>query len=193
MIESIVHIDADVRYWGLVFTPEEAAHWFNCLRDTIEWKRDEVKLYGKTYVTDREVAWYGDEGKNYRYSGSIKKALPWTEGLTELKLIAERLTGATYNSCLLNYYHNGAEGMGWHSDDEPELGTEPCIASFSFGAERPLQFKHKTKDIKAECLLEDGSLLLMAGKTQQYWKHCLPKRLKIKQPRINLTFRRIGL
>jgi alkylated DNA repair dioxygenase AlkB len=111
--------------------------------------------------------------------------------LLELKKIAEEITGATFNSCLLNLYHNGNEGMAWHSDDEKSLGKNTAIASFSFGAERKFSLKHKKSKEAVSIILENGSLLLMKGTTQDNWLHCLPKAKKINAPRINLTFRTI--
>lgn len=185
--------DGTVFYFGKVINRLESDVLFERLLNEIHWIRDEVKLFGKVHVTAREVAWYADPGLTYTYSGRTKTALPWNSILLELKQLAEQLCGVSFNACLLNLYHDGNEGMGWHSDDEPELGPAPNIASFSFGAERPFKLKHKNQALQVELDLEHGSLLLMAGACQQYWKHMLPKRARIKTARINLTFRKMGL
>lgn len=188
---NLLPFDGEVIYFGRVFTAAEAEKYYAYLLDNISWKNDEAYLYGKHYVTKRKVAWYGDLPYAYAYSNTIKKALPWTEELLQLKTIAETQTQSSYNSCLLNLYHTGEEGMAWHSDDEKTLGTNLSIASISFGAERKFMFKHKTEAHKINLFLENGSLLEMKGSTQQYWLHRLPPSKKIIRPRINLTFRTI--
>jgi alkylated DNA repair dioxygenase AlkB len=162
------------------------------LREEIEWKNDELVLYGKRIVTKRKVAWYGNLPFEYSYSNTKKQALPWNETLVELKNLVESSTGFTYNSCLLNLYHSGEEGMAWHSDDEKELLENGAIASVSFGAERVFEFKHKQDSTKVKVLLEHGSVLLMNFPTQKHWLHQLPKTKKCLTPRINLTFRTIN-
>lgn len=189
--ENLLPKDGLVLYFGKVINEQDADVLFDRLLNEVHWVRDEVKLFGKLHVTAREVAWYADPGLTYTYSGRTKTALPWNELLLELKQKAEQICGVQFNACLLNLYHDGNEGMGWHSDDEPELGPTPNIASFSFGAERPFKLKHKTETLQVELNLEHGSLLLMAGTCQQYWKHMLPKRKRLKAARINLTFRRM--
>lgn len=184
--------DGAVLYFGKVIDKLESDVLFDRLLNEIHWVRDEVKLFGKVHITAREVAWYADPGLTYTYSGRTKTALPWNSLLLELKQMAEQICGVRFNACLLNLYHDGTEGMGWHSDDEPELGPAPNIASFSFGTERPFKLKHKKEPSQVELNLEHGSLLLMAGACQQYWKHMLPKRARIKTARINLTFRKMG-
>ena len=159
----------------------------------IDWNFDQIHIFGKKRVLKRRIAWYGDEDKIYKYSGTIKVPLKWNKTLYLIKNIIENHINYSFNSVLLNEYGSGQEGMGWHSDDEKELGTDPIIASLSFGANRDFIFKHKTdrsiENVKLH--LKSGSLLLMLGSTQHYWKHSLPKRLKVKEPRINLTFRNI--
>jgi alkylated DNA repair dioxygenase AlkB len=135
------------------------------------------------------VAWYGNDNYNYAYSNINRQALAWTKELLELKALVEKRTGETFNSCLLNLYHNGDEGMAWHSDDEKTLGENSAIASFSFGAERKFSFKHKQTKEVISMMLEHGSLLVMKGTTQTHWLHCLPKSKRITTPRVNLTFR----
>lgn len=180
-----------VNYYGCVIPPEKAANYFHHLLEKIEWKPDEAVIYGKHIVTKRKVAWYGDKNYAYTYSNRTKQALLWTPELKELKIIAEKESKSSFNSCLLNLYHSGDEGMTWHSDDEKEMGKNATIASISFGAEREFCFKHKMTGEIVSTQLEHGSLLVMKGTTQTHWLHSLPKRTKIKQPRINLTFRTI--
>ena len=155
----------------------------------IQWENDDLVFFGKHVTTKREVAWYGDSEYLYTYSNSTKRALAWTKELSELKQIVEKYVGTKFNSCLLNLYHNGDEGMGWHSDDERPLGKNNTIASLSFGAERKFSFKHKQTKQIVSLVLEHGSLLIMKGDTQSNWLHSLPKSKNITQPRINLTFR----
>jgi alkylated DNA repair dioxygenase AlkB len=188
---NLLPTDGVVNYFGKIMSDAEALNFFNRLFSTIEWRNDEAVIYGKHYVTKRKVAWYGDKPFSYSYSNTTKEALPWTEELQSLKTLAEKLSGETYNSCLLNLYHTGEEGMAWHSDGEKTLKKHGAIASFSFGAERKFAFKHKKTAETISLLLEHGSLLIMKGSTQDYWLHRLPPTTKVKRPRINLTFRTI--
>jgi alkylated DNA repair dioxygenase AlkB len=183
--------DGVVIYYGRVMNHNQAVKYFDLLLHSIEWKNDEANFFGKHIITKRKAAWYGDAGYLYTYSNTTKQALPWTPGLLELKQIAEERTGLTFNSCLLNLYHNGLEGMAWHSDDEKSLGKNTAIASFSFGAERKFSFKHKQTKQALSLMLENGSLLVMKGATQTHWLHRLPPTRTITRPRINLTFRTI--
>lgn len=178
-----------VVYYGKVMSEETARNYYETLLHTIEWKNDEAVIYGKHYVTKRKVAWYGDKNFSYTYSNTTKFALPWTKELLALKTRSEEITGATYNSCLLNLYHNGEEGMAWHSDDERALSKNGAIASWSFGAERKFSFKHKQTGKTVSVILENGSLLVMKDETQKNWLHRLPPTTKVKRPRVNLTFR----
>ncbi|MGA9171355.1 MAG: alpha-ketoglutarate-dependent dioxygenase AlkB [Nitrososphaeraceae archaeon] len=154
-----------------------------------QWEKDEVIIFGKHITTKRKVAWCGDPEYLYTYSNTTKQALARTKELSELKQIVEEYAGIKFNSCLLNLYHNGNEGMGWHSDDEKTLGKNNTIASLSFGAEREFSFKHKQTKQTVSLVLEHGSLLIMKDATQSNWLHSLPKSKNITQPRINLTFR----
>ncbi len=190
--ENILPKDGQVNYFGAIVSLEIADAMFLKLREEIEWKNDELVLYGKRIVTKRKVAWYGNLPFEYSYSNTKKQALPWNETLVELKNLVESSTGFTYNSCLLNLYHSGEEGMAWHSDDEKELLENGAIASVSFGAERVFEFKHKQDSTKVKVLLEHGSVLLMNFPTQKHWLHQLPKTKKCLTPRINLTFRTIN-
>jgi alkylated DNA repair dioxygenase AlkB len=188
---NILPYDGDVRYYGKILGVEQAQHYYEKLFTTIAWKNDEAIVFGKHIITDRKVALYGDEAYNYSYSKINKQALIWTKELLELKKITEEITNVKFNSCLLNLYHNGQEGMAYHSDNEKTLGKNNTIASLSFGAERNFLFKHKTSKQTVSIMLERGSLLVMQGETQTNWLHRLPKTKKVLTPRINLTFRTI--
>jgi alkylated DNA repair dioxygenase AlkB len=183
--------DGIVHYYGKLMSATEAANMAQALLDRIEWRNDEAVIYGKRIITKRKVAWYGEEPFSYTYSNTTKTALPWTPELLALKNLAEKHSGETYNSCLLNLYHDGSEGMAWHSDGEKDLRKNGAIASLSFGAERKFCFKHKKSGEKIDVFLEAGSLLVMKGETQTHWLHRLPPTTKVHQPRINLTFRTI--
>lgn len=188
---NVLNRDGEANYYGKIMTASEANMYYDLLLKNINWKNDEAFYHGKHIVTKRKVAWYGDQGFLYTYSNTTKQALPWTEELIDLKIKIELITNSTFNSCLLNLYHDGNEGMTWHSDDERSLGKNTVIASVSFGAERKFSFKHKSTKKTISLLLENGSLLLMKGNTQSNWLHSLPLSSKINHPRINLTFRTI--
>lgn len=183
--------DGTVNYYGKLFTHEVAAHYLDTLLTTIEWKNDQAVIFGKHILTKRKVAWYADTNFNYTYSNTTKKALIWTTELLELKQLVEEKTGTSYNSCLLNLYHDGSEGMAWHSDAEKDLKKNGAIASVSFGAERKFSFKNKQTKETVSLLLETGSLLVMKDDTQTNWLHRLPPTTRVTQPRVNLTFRTI--
>ena len=183
--------DGTLNYYGPVFSSLDATNYFDALLNTIEWKNDEIILFGKKIVTKRKVAWYGDSGIEYTYSNTTKKALSWTKELREIKSLIEEQIGSKFNSCLLNLYHSGEEGMGWHSDDEKELEKNGTIASVSFGAERKFSFKHKKDQTTFSILLENGSLLVMKDEIQLFWQHKLAPTKMVKSARINLTFRRV--
>jgi alkylated DNA repair dioxygenase AlkB len=183
--------EGTVNYYGKLMPQDQANDYLQRLLDTIEWKNDEAVIFGKKIVTKRKVAWYGDRKFEYRYSNTTKHALPWTQELLELKSLIEKESGETYNSCLLNLYHSGEEGMAWHSDGETDLKKEGAIGSLSFGAERKFAFKHKQRGEKIDLFLEHGSLMVMKGTTQTHWLHRLPPTKLIHKPRVNLTFRTI--
>lgn len=184
--------DGAVNYFGKVFSAEEARRYFEILLNSIHWKNDEVLMFGKRIVTKRKVAWYGDREFEYTYSKVTRKANLWTPELLLLKAKIEEISGETFNSCLLNLYHSGEEGMGWHSDAEKDLKKNSAIASVSFGAERKFVFKHKETKETISLNLENGSLLIMKGSTQKHWLHRLPPTKKVDSARINLTFRTIA-
>ncbi|MCY7422436.1 MAG: alpha-ketoglutarate-dependent dioxygenase AlkB [Chitinophagaceae bacterium] len=188
---NLLPCDGVVHYFGKVYSHTEAYHFLQILTQTIDWKHDEVLMFGKRIITRRKAAWYGDQPFPYTYSKVTKVALPWTPELLLLKARAEVVTGETYNSCLLNLYHTGDEAMSWHSDDEKEIVPNSAIASFSFGAERKFSFRHKQTKHTASLLLEHGSLLVMKGETQTHWLHKLSPTKTVQTPRINLTFRKM--
>ncbi|WP_268846146.1 alpha-ketoglutarate-dependent dioxygenase AlkB family protein [Flavobacterium aestivum] len=189
--KNLLPKDGIVNYYGMLFTNQEANHYLDSLLNTIEWKNDQAIIYGKLIITKRKVAWYGDSEFEYTYSNNTKRALPWTKELLELKSIVEERTGETFNSCLLNLYHNGDEGMAWHSDAEKDLKKNGAIGSLSFGAQRKFAFKHKETKETVSLILEHGSLLVMKGTTQTHWLHRLPPTKLVTKPRVNLTFRTI--
>jgi alkylated DNA repair dioxygenase AlkB len=190
-ITNLLPYDGTVFYYGKIISLTEANRFFNDLYNTIEWRNDEAVIFGKHIITPRKVAWYGDEAYDYTYSNTTKKAIPWTKELIALKTLAEQKTESTYNSCLLNLYNTGDEGMAWHSDGEKMLQKNGSIASFTFGVERKFSFKHKHTKATTSLILEHGSLLEMKDETQTNWLHRLPPTALIKRPRINLTFRTI--
>ena len=183
--------DGTVNYYGKILDQKQSDRFYQTLLETIEWKNDEAVIFGKKILAKRKVAWYGDENFEYTYSNSTKKAIPWTKELLQLKKMAEEKTGEKFNSCLLNLYHDGSEGMAYHSDGEKDLKKDGAIASLSLGAERKFSFKHKETKEKVELILEHGSLLVMKDETQSFWLHRLPPTKKVFTPRINLTFRTI--
>lgn len=188
---NILPYDGDVVYYGTIFPNEEANKYYEELLNNIKWMNDQAIIFGKLITTKRKVAWYGDKAFPYTYSKTTKTALSWTPVLLELKTIVEQKTKASYNSCLLNLYHDGSEGMTWHSDGEKDLQKNGSIGSMSFGAIRKFAFKHKTSKQRIDIILDHGSLLEMKGATQTNWLHRLPPTKKVKSPRINLTFRTI--
>ncbi len=188
---NLLHKDGTVLYYGLVLSLSEANHFLDSFLSTIEWKQDEAIIFGNLIKTKRKVAWYGDKPFKYTYSKTTKSALPWTKELLLLKKTIEKKTGETYNSCLLNLYHDGSEGMAWHSDGEKDLKKNGAIASISLGAQRKFSFKHKASKETVSVILEHGSLLVMKNETQTHWLHRLPPTKKVLKPRVNLTFRTI--
>ena len=190
-IVNVLPYDGISNYHGKILTQNQSQFYYQKLLSKIEWKNDEAVIFGKKIITKRKVAWYGDTNYYYHYSNVTKQALLWTKELLELKEIVEKESSATYNSCLLNLYHSGEEGMAWHSDGEKMLKKNGEIASLTLGAERKFSFKHKETKHKVDIVLENGSLLVMKGTTQTNWLHRLPPTKLIKTPRINLTFRTI--
>ncbi len=187
--KNLLPFDGEVNYYGSLMNPEKSQYYFDRLLQNIQWENDKAIIFGKLIITKRKVAWYGDKPFKYTYSKTTKSALPWTKELLELKEIIENEIGEKFNSCLLNLYHNGDEGMAWHSDDEKDLKKNGVIGSLSFGADRKFSFKHKETKQTVSVYLEKGSLLVMKGETQTNWLHRLPPTKKVQKPRINLTFR----
>jgi alkylated DNA repair dioxygenase AlkB len=181
--------DAEVYYAPHFFTRAESDLYLQRLTDEIDWQQEEIKMYGKQLPLPRLTAWYGDKG--YTYSGLYNAPQPWLRVLLKIKEKVEAASGNRYNSVLLNFYRNGQDSMGWHSDDEKSLGSG--IASVSFGGERGFAFRHRSRKDQptVKLTLQHGSLLLMQGATQQHWQHQLPKTSRTISPRINLTFRTV--
>jgi alkylated DNA repair dioxygenase AlkB/uncharacterized protein YerC len=192
-INEVITIDGYVSLYENLFDLEESQHLFLELLNQITWQQENIKRFGRSIPLPRLTAWYGDASKSYTYSGITMNPLIWTPPLLSIKNKIEKITKHHFNSVLLNQYRHGKDSVAWHSDDEPELGKEPIIASVSFGATRQFMLKHKFKaDIKPISLnLNNGSLLLMKGKTQECWLHQVPKTGKEVATRINLTFRTI--
>jgi alkylated DNA repair dioxygenase AlkB len=173
------------------FNPSESAALFTALYEQTAWEQRYVKIYGKQYAEPRLTAWYGEPDKQYSYSGLTLQPLPWTPLLLGIKARVDAAAQTTFNSVLLNFYRTGRDSNGWHQDNEPELGQNPVIASVSFGATRRFQLRHKFNPTlpKLSLDLPPGSLLIMAGPTQHFWQHQIPKTAQAVAQRINLTFR----
>jgi len=181
---------ADITLTNL-FSAEESEELFNSLEKAIQWQQKTIKLYGKTFNVPRLTAWFGTEG--YTYSGIFHPATALPAAIEKIKTAVEAEAGQTFNSVLCNLYLDGSHSVSWHSDDEPELGADPVIASVSLGGSRAFSMKHKTdKSDKVKLELESGSLLIMGKGTQPNYLHSVPKTKKTVAPRINLTFRTIG-
>jgi alkylated DNA repair dioxygenase AlkB len=193
IIRNILPFDGITYYHGLVLDKNQCDFYYQKLIKTIQFKNDEAIIFGKKIITKRKVAWYGASEFSYTYSKITKTAYIFTKELLELKEIVEEESGETYNSCLLNLYHSGDEGMGYHSDGEKMLKKNGAIASLSLGAARKFSFKHKENKQRVDVILENGSLLVMKKGTQSNWLHRLPPTKKVNSPRINLTFRTIEL
>lgn len=189
--QNLLPFDGEAFYLGTILGIEDAQTLFNALKESIPWEQDLIKVYGRQILTKRKTAWFADKRFAYTYSHQTKIALPWTPELHGLKQLVEAKTDENYNACLLNLYHDGAEGMAWHSDDESTIVPDSAIASVSLGALRDFDFRHKQKGNKIRISLANGSLLVMKGKCQTFWQHALPKRMKLRSARINLTFRKM--
>ena len=192
-VEVISLQDGEILFMRNFITPTESKNYFELLQNNINWKQEEVKFYGKTFPVPRKTAWYGYEGFNYSYSGITCFPEIWTNELLEIKKEIEKfIPDEDFTSVLLNLYNNGNDKMGWHADDEKELGINPTIASVSLGETRRFDIKHKNnKDLQFKFELTSGSLLIMRGALQHHWVHQIPAQKKVKNPRINLTFRTI--
>lgn len=190
---NILPYDGETYYYGKIFNQNDSDYFHKNLMKNIDWKNDEAIIFGKKIITKRKYAWYGNDNYSYTYSKRTRVASKWSPILLEIKEIIESQTNEIYNSCLLNLYHNGSEGMAYHSDAEKDLVSHATIASLSFGAERKFSFKHKNTKERISLNLEDGSLLTMKGETQDHWLHSIPTTKRVNEPRINLTFRKINL
>ena len=187
--------DAEIEYFPSLFSVERAGALFESLLNKIEWVQNKIRFYGKESLVPRLEAWYGDAGKSYTYSGIRMEPKPWIEELLEIKKVIEPIAETRFNSVLINFYRDGKDRVAWHSDDERELGQNPAIGSVSLGAERKFKLRHKGFDQngqQAEIMLAHGSLLVMKGPTQHFWKHEIPRTARPVGKRINLTFRVIG-
>jgi len=193
MLQRLPMEDADVSYAGSFPLSETPEKLLQRLIDEVPWRSDSITILGKKYQQPRLIAWYGDAGASYTYSGITLEPLPWSDSLSSVRRSVERFCGSTFNSVLANYYRNNKDSMGFHSDDEPELGAQPVIASVSLGDERTFVMRHRRrKELSPVKLrLASGSVLLMKGTTQKYWVHGIPKQSLPCGPRVNLTFRRI--
>lgn len=191
--ESIPLPDADVTFMHAFYRQPQSGQYMAALLDEVEWRQEKIVIGGQAHLQPRLSAWYGDAGTRYVYSGLKLEPLAWTATLLRIKEDIEAATGHRFNSVLVNLYRNEQDSVGWHSDDERVLGEHPVIASLSLGETRIFKLKHKTrKDRKTVSLeLADGSLLVMAGTTQKFWRHAVDKEREAKGPRINLTFRNV--
>ena len=192
-ISNLLPKNGTVFHYGFAFSKLISDKLYTTFLESIVWKNDEAIMYGKRIVTDRKIAWYGENTSNYFHPKIGKEVAPFTNDLLEVKKEIENITGETYNSCLLNLYHNGSEGISWHSDGEDYFKKNGAIASVTFGAERKFAFKHKDTKEVVSLILQHGSLLVMKNETQTYWLHSLPPTKKVHRPRISLTFRTIEL
>ncbi|RDX36303.1 alpha-ketoglutarate-dependent dioxygenase AlkB [Kangiella sp. HD9-110m-PIT-SAG07] len=183
---------ATVQYHPGFIDDNQASGLYHTLSSLVEWQEETLWIAGKERKVPRLIAWYGDKDAEYQYSGKSHQPMPWIRPLALLKEQLEKELTTSFNSVLCNLYRNGQDSMGWHADNEKELGDNPVIASVSLGATRKFQLKHKTNSqLRHKMLLTSGSLLVMQGTTQDYWLHQVPKELKVNEPRINLTFRNI--
>jgi alkylated DNA repair dioxygenase AlkB len=183
--------DGCLEVWPGAFAPQQADDLFARLREELPWAQESLLIFGRRHAVPRLVSWHGDRGARYRYSGVVHEPAPWTAVLLAVRDRAEDLAGCRFNSVLANLYRGGRDGMGWHADDEPELGPEPVIASVSLGATRRFRLRHRTSGETRTLELTHGSLLVMSGPLQRHWLHSVPKTARPVGPRINLTFREI--
>lgn len=189
--ETLINRDGEVIFYQEIFNDKQSEYLLNILQNEIAWRQDYIKMMGQILPLPRLTAWYGDSDKSYTYSGINMNPLAWTDTLLYIKERAETLAGTKFNSVLLNFYRDGRDSVAWHSDDEPELGKNPVIASVSFGSTRKFSLKHKQEEDIINLELTSGSLLIMRGATQHHWLHQLPKTNHNISARINLTFRNI--
>jgi alkylated DNA repair dioxygenase AlkB len=190
-LQNLLPEHGSVYYYPEFCDVVSSAHLVKVLQQSLVWESDQLIMFGKRITTRRKVAWVGDLDCSYTYSGVQKNPQAWTPELIQIKTRFEKMTQTAFNSCLLNLYHDGNDGMGWHSDDEKELDAQAPIASLSLGAKRKFAFRNKENKSTVSVFLENGSALIMHAPTQDYWQHSLLKTKTVHEPRINLTFRRI--
>jgi alkylated DNA repair dioxygenase AlkB len=181
--------DGELVYSPQFFMEPEADGYFHALMEKIHWQQESMMMYGKPVLFPRLMAWYGDTGSSYAFSGKTYTPQAWTDELLKIKDRIEPTAGVRFNSVLLNRYRSGKDSMGWHADDEPELGRNPVIASVNLGATRRFLLRHVKAGLKYELELRHGSLLVMSGALQHHWQHQVPKTARVSGERINLTFR----
>ncbi|MBU3538455.1 alpha-ketoglutarate-dependent dioxygenase AlkB [Polynucleobacter sp. UK-Gri1-W3] len=189
---NILPKDGGAHYYPKVFTEQDSIKLMGQLQASLKWEPEQLMMFGKLVTTRRKVAWVGDPQCSYTYSGVQKIPQAWTPHLILIKEQLEKISEAEFNSCLLNLYHDGNDGMGWHSDDEKELDPLSPIASLSLGAQRKFAFRHKKDKETISLFLESGSALIMYAPTQKYWQHALLKTKTVTDIRMNLTFRKIN-
>ena len=192
--DNLLPYEGNVNDFGVVV--ENCDTLYDRLLNELPWQSDIVTLFGQTHITTRQIVWMGESNTTYHYSGQSRHAIPWTDSVFHVKQYIEQQLSSigidtTFNSCLLNYYPSGTDGMGYHADDEKELGAQPVIASLSLGATRKFVLKHKKTQDKVELYLESGQLVVMHGDTQKFWKHTITKTKTVAEGRISLTFRQI--
>ena len=185
--------DGCIRYFPGIYSESSPAQFISQLQTSLQWDSDQLMMFGKLVTMRRKVAWVGDPNCSYTYSGVKKTPQNWTPELLSIKSQLEEIAKAEFNSCLLNLYHDGDDGMGWHSDNERELDPQSPIASLSLGAERKFALRHKKDKETISLFLENGSVLIMYAPTQKYWQHALLKTKTASEVRINLTFRKISI
>lgn len=184
--------DSDIVYVRDLIAADDGGRLLDEVVASSAWRQDSIKMYGREIPVPRLNAWHGDPGRTYTYSGIALEPEPWTAPLTEIRELVEVELGTSFNSVLVNLYRDGSDGVSWHSDDEPELGPAPTIASVSLGATRRFQLRHRQEPARRAALdLEHGSVLVMRGSTQRCWHHQVPKTTRQVAPRVNLTFRQI--
>lgn len=188
---TLVNRDGEALLFEHFIVGEEATALAEQLRQDVNWQTETIVLYGREITVPRQVCWVGDAGIRYTYSGVVHDPLPWPPVLAALRTRVQAFTGHDFNSVLANRYRDGTDSMGWHADNERELGRNPVIASLSFGADRVFKLRHNKNSETVEVRLGNGSLLLMCGSLQHHWRHCLPKMRGITEARVNLTFRYI--
>ena len=186
--------DGEARLAKGFFTKVLSENYLSVLLGSTSWRQDEIRLFGRTVLQPRLTAWMGDPGATYRYSGLLMRPVPWSPVMLEIKAAIETRLGKSFNSALLNFYRDGLDSMGWHRDNEPELGPTPTIVSISFGASRRFKIRHYfDKKPVFDLLLENGDLLVMGGVMQSFWEHCLPKTRPLQEARLNITFRSVDI